>query len=110
MRGRIWDGGCFFFYRCRSLFGVVAAGCGVAAILAGSLPDLAKKIEMGDLDALLTQPKSVLLQAVSSRTRPDGWGDVASGIVLLSMSGYLGWTTWPLAVIAVGLSAATLVW
>jgi hypothetical protein len=72
-----------------ALYGIAAAGYGVAAVLAGGLHDLARRIDHGDLDAILTQPKSVLVQAVASRTRPDGWGDIVSGAALLILSGMM---------------------
>jgi ABC-2 type transport system permease protein len=92
-----------------ALYGIAAAGYGVAAVLAGGLRDLARKIDDGDLDAILTQPKSVLVLAVGSRTRPDGWGDIASGIGLLALSGTMGFTTWPLGVLAIALAAVMFV-
>jgi ABC-2 type transport system permease protein len=91
------------------LFGVSAAGYGSAAVVAGGLNDLARQIDAGELDPLLTQPKNVLLQAIVSRTRPDGWGDVVSGVALIALSGYLQWSTLPMAVLAVGLAATMFV-
>ena len=90
-----------------ALYGIAAAGYGVAAVLAGGLHELSRRIDQGDLDAILTQPKSVLVQAVASRTRPDGWGDIASGVALLVLSGLMGFTTWPLGLLAI-LIAATM--
>jgi ABC-2 type transport system permease protein len=92
-----------------ALYGIAASGYGVAAVLAGGLRDLARKIDDGDLDALLTQPKNVLVQAVASRTRPDGWGDIASGIGMLALSGTMGFATWPLGLLAVVLAAVMFV-
>jgi ABC-2 type transport system permease protein len=92
-----------------ALYGIAAFGYGVAAVLAGGLPDLARKIDDGDLDSILTQPKSVLVQAISSRTRPDGWGDLVSGTVLIALSGMLGSSTWPFAVLAVALASTMFV-
>ncbi len=87
------------------LFGISATGYGVAVILAGGLFDLSRKIYDGELDSWLTQPKSVLVQALGSRTHMSGWGDLASGVGLLALSGTLGWSTLPLVV--VGLACAT---
>lgn len=69
------------------LYGVAASSFGLAVILADGVRDLARMIVEGDLDAYLTQPKPVLLQAAASRTLPSGWGDVISGAVLIGMSG-----------------------
>jgi len=92
-----------------ALYGITAAGFGVAAVLAGSLRDLSRKIVSGDLDPILTQPRSVLIQAISARTQPSGWGDVVSGIVLLVISGYLGPNTWAAAVLAIALAGIVFV-
>ncbi len=77
-------------------------------LFAGGMRDLARQIHEGELDALLTQPKSVLLQALGSRTSPSGWGDMASGAIFLALCGLVGWRDAPLAVLAIALSATTL--
>lgn len=85
------------------LYGVAGAGYGVAAVLAGGVYDLARRIEGGELDPMLTLPRSVLVQAVAARTRSDGWGDIATGVILVGASGHLhgiAWITAPLAVLA----------
>ena len=43
----------------------------------------------GDLDSYLGQPKHPLLQAVGARSQASGWGDVASGVLMIVWSGYL---------------------
>lgn len=72
-----------------ALYGIAAGGYGVAMIFGGGVPELARRIEDGDLDAMLTTPKSVLVQAVAAETRPMGWGDLASGVILVAIGGYL---------------------
>jgi ABC-2 type transport system permease protein len=89
-----------------ALYGVAAAGYGVCAVLFGGMHDLARQIDDGELDPLLTQPKSVLLQAIASRTRPDGWGDIASGLALIAMSGLVDPTTVVLVPIVIAISGA----
>jgi ABC-type Na+ transport system ATPase subunit NatA/ABC-type uncharacterized transport system permease subunit len=87
------------------LFGVSAGGYGLTAVFGGGVQDLARRIEGGDLDPMLTLPRSVLVQAVAARTRPDGWGDVATGMILVAMSGHLhglAWLTAPLALVLAG--------
>jgi ABC-2 type transport system permease protein len=71
-----------------ALFGVSTIGFGLAVGLCGGSLDLARIISDGELDSLLTQPKSVMLRALASRSMASGWGDVLSGVVLLWMSGY----------------------
>jgi len=91
------------------LYGVAASGFGVAVIVADGVRDLARMIVEGDLDAYLTQPKPVLLQAAGSRTQPSGWGDVASGALLIGMSGLVTWSNlaWVLLAPLLGAAAVT---
>jgi ABC-2 type transport system permease protein len=72
------------------LFGVAAMAYGLCAVLLGGLAELARQIDDGELDPLLVQPRSVLLQAIASKTRPDGWGDLATGLGLVIAYGDLG--------------------
>lgn len=69
------------------LFGVVATSFGSATVLFGGLLQLARRIEEGRLDAWLLRSKPVLLQAATSRMSISGVGDVASGLLLLVLSG-----------------------
>jgi len=91
------------------LFGISCTGYGVAVVLAGGLFDLARKVHDGELDTWLTQPKSVLVQALGSRTHMSGWGDLASGIGLLALSGAVSWSSLPLLAIGVACACATFV-
>lgn len=69
------------------VFGVVAAGYGLTAVFAGGVPVLASAIVEGELDSLLVQPKSVLVQAAGSRSTASGWGDLATGVGFLVVAG-----------------------
>ncbi|MBI2571791.1 MAG: ABC-2 family transporter protein [Candidatus Schekmanbacteria bacterium] len=69
------------------LFGTVATAFGCVEIFVGGTRDLARAIVEGELDAALTQPKSVLVQAVCARTLTSGWGDIASGLMLIGATG-----------------------
>jgi len=86
-----------------ALYGIAAAGYGLSVIFAGGVPDLAQRIEDGDLDAMLTLPQSVLVQAAAATTRPAGWGDLVSGIALIALGGHL--SAW--VILAAVLSAVT---
>ena len=81
------------------LYGVAAAGFGVAIVLCGGVLELSRSIAYGELDALLCQPKSVLLRALSSRSQASGVGDVASGLLLIVLSGKAPLPWVPLAVL-----------
>lgn len=92
-----------------ALYGIAAGGYGFASILAGSLPELGKRIESGDLDPFLTQPRSVLVQSISGRMRPDGWGDVLTAIILFALSGHVDLATIPVAIWAITISTAVFI-
>ena len=69
------------------LFGIVAAGFGLAVTLAGGVRHLARFIDEGELDTLLTQPRAVLPYALGLRMQASGVGDVLSGIGFILWSG-----------------------
>jgi len=89
------------------LYAVATGGVGLCVILFGGVQDLSRKIHDGELDALLTQPKNVLLQALASRTQPSGWGDLSASVVLFVASGVVTWSRLPALVLALGCSALT---
>jgi ABC-2 type transport system permease protein len=89
-----------------ALFGVVVGGYGIAVLLFGGVRDLSRLIVEGDLDSLLTQPKSPLLQALTSRSVASGWGELATSLLFLAISGKLTLGTVPLALVAVLVSGA----
>jgi ABC-2 type transport system permease protein len=90
------------------MFGVGAAGFGLAAVLLGGTYELSRKIVDGELDALLCQPKSVLLRALAARSTASGWGDIASGLLMLAWSGRLTLVNLPIALLAIVLAALVL--
>jgi ABC-2 type transport system permease protein len=89
------------------LFGIVAAAFGLTVTLAGGVRHLGRFIDDGDLDTLLTQPRSVLAHALGLRLQPSGFGDLLSGIVFIAWSGQVSWHMLPLVVGAI--VASTLV-
>jgi ABC-2 type transport system permease protein len=91
------------------LYGVVAAAFGLTMILCGGLRELARHIAEGSLDSWLTQPKPVVLQALSSNSRASGWGDLATGIGFIAGCGLVTPGELPLALGAVLLAATVLV-
>jgi ABC-2 type transport system permease protein len=84
-----------------ALFGVGAIGVGLVEIATGGLRRLARTIHTGELDVLLTQPKPVLLYATGLRSQASGIGDVSTGMCLLALSGYVRWSTLPIAMIVI---------
>ncbi len=89
-----------------TLFGVVATGFGGSMVLAGGWRELARGIRDGELDSCLVQPKPVLLHLVGSRTVASGWGDLATGLGMLLVSGALEPAKLPATGVAVLASAS----
>jgi ABC-2 type transport system permease protein len=87
------------------LYGIVAVAFGLAVSLAGGVRHLGRLIEQGDLDTLLTQPRSVLVYALGLRSQPSGFGDALSGVMFIAWSGEVSWSTLPLLVTAIIASA-----
>ncbi len=87
-----------------ALFGVVAMGFGCASVLMGGVRELGRYIVDGELDGFLTQPKPPLVQVLGSQSRASGWGDIASGLFLVAISGLVRAETAPLVVVAVAIS------
>lgn len=77
------------------LFGISASSYGLAVALAGGMVHLSRFIEEGTLDPLLSQPKPTLLYALGLRCQASGFGDLASGIGLMVLSGHLTWHSAP---------------
>jgi ABC-2 type transport system permease protein len=92
-----------------ALYGVSAAGFGVVVVSCGGVLELARTIADGQLDALLTQPKSVLFRAIASRSRASGWGDIASGLLMLALSGYVSFQRLPLLLLVLAIASTVFV-
>jgi ABC-2 type transport system permease protein len=91
------------------LFGVCASGFGVAVLVCGGMFQLGRHIGDGDLDAMLCQPRNVLWRALASHSQASGFGDIASGFLLIALSGHVPFGRFPVVLLAVALSATTLV-
>ena len=87
-----------------ALFGISAAGFGLGQALFGGVRHLARFIDEGELDSLLTQPKPTLLYALGMRSHPSGVGDFLSGLFLLWLSSYVRLETLPFVVLAIAAS------
>jgi viologen exporter family transport system permease protein len=87
------------------LFGVSAAGFGVANTLGGGVQHLGRMIDEGELDTLLTQPKPTLLYAVCMRCNAAAVGDFLSGTAMIIASGKVTLAHLPLIALAISASA-----
>lgn len=88
------------------LYGLVAASFGLTVTLAGGVRHLGRFIENGDLDTLLTQPRSVLIYALGLRSQPSGVGDLISGAIFVALSGQISSRALPVVIVVVLASAA----
>ncbi len=91
------------------LFGLVAAAFGLTITVAGGVRHLGRFIEDGDLDTLLTRPRSVLVHALGMRAQPSGFGDLISGLIFIAMSGQVSWRTAPVLIVVIVASAIIVV-
>jgi ABC-2 type transport system permease protein len=88
------------------LIGLTMTMVGVAGVAFGGYRDLAATILSGEIDALITQPRSILARLLSRETLPSAWGDLAVGALILAVSARLGWRDlpWLAVAFALGLS------
>lgn len=70
-----------------ALYAVTAGAVGLSVILGAGVRELARTITEGQLDVVLVQPKPALLHAVAGKTSAAGWGDLASAVLLLALTG-----------------------
>jgi ABC-2 type transport system permease protein len=72
-----------------ALYGITAFSIGFMLVFGGGVRYLARMIVEGELDSLMTQPKNLLLHVLGSNSRPSGWGDMCSGLVLIIGFGHV---------------------
>ena len=88
------------------LLGLIMCIVWISGIFFGGYRDMAATILRGELDALLTQPKVVLVRLLARESIATAWGDLVMGIWLLATFAALAWQDVPL-VLAVLLCGAT---
>ena len=77
------------------LIGLIMTIVGVAGVAFGGYRDMAATILSGEIDALLTQPRSVLARLLSRESLPSAWGDLITGIAILIGFAGLSWRDLP---------------
>ena len=77
------------------LVGLIMTMVGVAGVAFGGYRDMAATILSGEIDALLTQPRSVLARLLSRDSLPSAWGDLLTGLTILVAFARLGWGDLP---------------
>ena len=88
------------------LLGMMMVIVGLAGLGFGGYRDMAATIIRGEVDALLTQPRSVLARLLSREAIPSAFGDLVTGVFVLVGFAGLGWRQSPLllAGLAAGLA------
>jgi len=100
------------------LIGIMMTIVGVAGVAFGGYRDMAATILAGEIDALLTQPRSILARLLSRDSIPSAWGDLATGAaILIAFAGLappdlpwlaIGWTLGLTVYLAVAVTFASL--
>jgi len=85
------------------LLGMMMVIVGVSGAAFGGYRDMAATILRGEVDALLTQPRSVLARLLSREAIPSAFGDLATGVFVLVGFADLSWGQVPM--LLVGLTA-----
>lgn len=65
------------------MVGLMMTIVGVAGVAFGGYRDMAAVILSGEIDALLTQPRSVLMRLLARDSLPSAWGDLLTGATIL---------------------------
>ena len=78
------------------LWALAAMGFGMSVVLFGNTPYISRVIYSGELDVYLLQPKPVLLNLLGSRMIVSGWGDIAYGLILFSVTQPMSLQSWAL--------------
>jgi ABC-2 type transport system permease protein len=87
------------------MFGIVAAGFGLATYLFGNAWNMSELIAQGQLDYYLALPQPVLLHVIASRSITSGFGDFTYGVISFFLAGYFSIEAFGRFVLGVLLSA-----
>ena len=76
------------------LLGMMYVLFGTATVFFGGYRDMAGAILRGEIDALLTQPKPILPRLLARESIPSAWGDLLTGLAILTFSAGLDLGDW----------------
>ena len=82
------------------LLGLIMLVVSISGVFFGGYRDMAATILRGEIDALLTQPKGVLLRLLARESIATAWGDLVMGIWMLITFAALSWSELPLVLLA----------
>lgn len=89
------------------LYGIVSGAYGCFTVFFGGAKFISRIIYDGDLDAMIVKPKNLLIQIISSKSIPAGWGDIISSVFMLSLSGYVN--IWNVSLIILLIISSTMI-
>ncbi len=81
------------------LIGLTMCVVALSGIVFGGYRDMAATILRGEIDALLTQPRTVLPRLLARESIPTAWGDLVMGIWMLFTFAGLSWSDVPLVLL-----------
>ncbi len=70
-----------------ALTAVGVGAYGLSLVFFGGTKSMAQMITSGDIDPFMTQPKSLLLHIIASKSRPKGWGHLATAGIMIGIGG-----------------------
>ena len=82
------------------LLGIIMLVVAISGVFFGGYRDMAATILRGEIDALLTQPKTILPRLLARESIPTAWGDGLMGIWMLITFAGLSWTDIPAVLLA----------
>jgi ABC-2 type transport system permease protein len=83
------------------LLGVIMLVVAISGVFFGGYRDMAATILRGEIDALLTQPKTILPRLLARESIATAWGDLVMGIWMLCTFAALRWTDIPALLLAI---------
>ncbi len=90
------------------LLGMIMLVVAISGVFFGGYRDMAATILRGEIDALLTQPKTVLPRLLARESIATAWGDLIMGIWMLFTFAALSWSDVP--AVLLGLACGTTIY
>lgn len=83
------------------LMAIAMGSYGLMQICFGKAREVALAITRGDLDALMTKPKSLLLHLIGSRSLTRGWGHLSTSLLLIVLGGMVSLQILPFVLLGI---------
>lgn len=93
--------GGWHFHDMAILMAIGMGSYGLMQVCFGKARELALAITRGDLDALMTQPKSLLLHLIGSQSLTRGWGHLSTSLLLIVLGDMVTMQILPLVLLGI---------